>query len=89
MGVKDDAALWRIEPHICSACFGRILSRPSSDGEGRLYHCADCGLEREGAQARIICTCGMKLNARTAGIHCGPNLKKSPEFPFEICAIQS
>lgn len=84
MGIKDD--VWRIEPHVCRACFGRILSR--AEGDARLYRCADCGTEKTGHASSVLCSCGIRLNARTAGVRCEPNVQQSPEFPFEICAVQ-
>lgn len=88
MGMKGEA-IWRIEPHCCAVCFGRILSRETEDSGQRLYRCADCGTEKQGALSRVICACGVKLNARSAGIRCEPNAQKTPEFPFEICARQT
>lgn len=82
--------VWRLEQHVCRVCFGRILSRPVVDvDDRRVYRCADCGVEQEGAQARVLCACGVKLNARNAAIRCEPNERRTPEFPFEICAKQA
>lgn len=80
--------VWRIENHCCRVCFGRILSRPHGTDAKRLYRCAECGLEKEGTQTSVLCTCGMKLNARNAAIRCAVNERQTPEFPFEICAKQ-
>lgn len=84
--VSDD--IWRIEKHVCAACFGRILSRISSEEGKRIYRCADCGTEKIGASTRVVCTCGVKLHARSAAIRCEPNPQQTPEFPFEIIAKQ-
>jgi hypothetical protein len=83
-----DEVIWRLEQHICRVCFGRILSHKAEAEGARIYRCADCGTQTEGAAARVICCCGAKLNARSAGIRCEPNQSKRPEFPFEIVARQ-
>ena len=80
---------WQLEPHCCRVCFGRILSRPVGDSAHRIYRCADCGVEKEATRANVLCACGVQLNARNAGIRCQPNERRTPEFPFEICAIQA
>jgi hypothetical protein len=82
-----DSNLFRIEPHVCAICFGRILSRDGGEN-GRVYRCACCGEERQGASVRVLCSCGMKLRARSAGVRCAENPRRSPEFPFEIVAEQ-
>lgn len=84
---------WRLEPHVCRACFGRLVSRPADDAdEGqRLYHCSNCGLEAEGHKPSALCACGTKLRKGKgqfvdAGLRCHENSAKSPEFPAEIVA---
>lgn len=79
---------WRLESHCCRVCFGRVLSRPTPSG-GRVYRCADCGIEKEGSRPHVLCACGAQLNARNASIRCVANEKKTAEFPFEICAQQA
>jgi hypothetical protein len=94
MSIKD---LYRIEPHVCVSCMGRILSRalPDLGGGGpsstmRLYRCAECGIEKAGQRASIICACGFKVSGRAnIGLRCEPNREKSSEFPAEIIAIQA
>jgi hypothetical protein len=87
--------LYRIEPHVCVSCMGRVLSRALPDLGGaptttRLYRCAECGIERVGHDSAIMCACGFKVNGRaTIGLRCEPNPGKSPEFPAEIIAIQA
>ncbi len=87
--------LFRIEPHVCVSCMGRVLSTalPKPDGGTstiRLYRCAECGIERVGQGPAIICACGFKVSGRpTIGLRCEPNREKSSEFPAEIIAIQA
>lgn len=88
MGVADES-VWRLEPHVCRVCFGRIVSRAADQDGKRLYRCACCGVSEPGASARVLCSCGVKLNARSAGIRCEPNKNKTAEFPFEIVARQT
>lgn len=81
---------WRLEPHCCAACFGRIASMPV-DG-GRLYQCTNCGVEAVGHKPDVVCACGTKLRRykgdgrsavtlQDAGIRCHANRRVSPEFP--------
>jgi hypothetical protein len=89
--------LYRIEPHVCVSCMGRVLSRALPDPDGaapappsRLYRCAECGIERVGQAPEIICACGFKVSGRaTIGLRCEPNPGKSSEFPAEIIAVQA
>lgn len=86
---------YRIEPHVCVVCLGRVLSRVAPDLDGaapttRLYRCAECGIERVGQETAIICACGFKVSGRaTIGLRCEPNPEKSPEFLAEIIARQA
>ena len=81
---------WRLEPHCCRVCFGRIASKPVEGG--RHFECTNCGTHAVGAKADVVCACGTKLrkykgDGRTAvtlqdaGIRCHPNRRVSPEFP--------
>lgn len=92
-----DAGLFRLEPHCCRACFGRIVSRPAEGG--REYLCACCGLSAVGAKASVVCACGMTLRKTSKaggastpvrlvdmGIRCHENGARSPEFPQLIVA---
>jgi hypothetical protein len=87
--------LYQIEPHVCAACMGRVLSRALQDLDGvaatsRLYRCAECGIEKVGTSSAIICACGFKVKGRTnLGLRCEPNTGKSTEFPAEIIARQA
>jgi len=86
---------YRIEPHVCVSCMGRVLSRALPDLDGgapttRLYRCAECGIERVGQAPTIICACGFKVSGRaTIGLRCEPDPGKSSEFPAEIIARQA
>ena len=89
MGMIRDTIQWQIEQHVCAICFGRLLSRNSDHEGARIYCCPNCGEEREGASVRVLCSCGIKLRARSAGIRCAVNPNKSPEWPMEIVAVQN
>lgn len=90
--VSDAAAAdaWRLEPHVCRACFSRLVSRP--DAGGRRYHCTNCGLEALGAGPEVLCSCGLKIRRPLkgagsghtlvdAGVRCMANPAPTPEFP--------
>lgn len=88
---------WRLEPHVCRSCFGRVASqRCGSPGE-RFYQCTNCGIEGYGQKPDVVCSCGLKLrkhkgdgrSASTfadAGVRCHENHKRSPEFPSRYVA---
>lgn len=79
---------WRITPHVCRACFGRVLMRETFDRR-RIFRCSNCGVEREGHDTRAICCCGLKLRTGIdAGVRCQVNEERSPEWPSEIIAEQ-
>lgn len=74
--------LWRLTPHVCRKCLGRIVT--SEDGS--VSRCTNCGLEHAGDHSTVCC-CGLKLrNGRPAGLHCKPNDKPTAELPSEIVA---
>lgn len=76
---------WRLEPHACRVCFGRLVSRRPVAGGPRIYRCTNCGMEIPGARASVLCCCGMKLaTGRDAGLRCIRNPKRTPECPSEI-----
>lgn len=86
---------WRLEPHVCRACFGRVASRPAGDEDSdhRIYACTNCGLEAEGARASVLCACGTKIRSGVqkgryvdAGLRCHENRARSPEFPAQYVA---
>lgn len=79
---------WGITSHVCRVCFGRILFRTTPGGQ-RVYRCSNCGVEREGDDEQVICTCGLKLKTKVdAGIRCVPNDRKTTECLNEIIAAQ-
>lgn len=64
---------WRLEPHVCRCCFGRLVSRavngPSSGMIGqsaveppREYHCPNCGHAATGHNASVACACGIQVH---------------------------
>ncbi|ATI15689.1 hypothetical protein [Bordetella phage vB_BbrM_PHB04] len=89
MSKKDqDNWDWKLTPHVCRACFGRVLMRETFDRR-KVFRCSNCGAEREGHDSRVICTCGLKLRTGIdAGVRCMVNADKSPEWPSEIVAEQ-
>lgn len=91
--IHDD---WRLEPHVCRSCMGRIASRPIGDDEDgqRLYQCTNCGLEAVGNRASVLCACGLKLNRGggklvSAGLQCHSNRNPSLQFPSLFVASVS
>lgn len=82
---------WRLEPHVCRVCFGRIASRPADgdeDTDRRVYSCTNCGAEAEGNRASVVCACGTKIRSGAskgrlidAGLRCHENRARSMEFP--------
>jgi hypothetical protein len=84
----EPAQGWAITDHCCRVCFGRVLVRETFDRK-RVYRCACCGIEAEGRTEAAICSCGIKLKTGVdAGIRCGVNHDKSPEWPAQITAVQ-
>lgn len=80
---------WVITAHVCRCCFGRVLMREAFDRK-KTFRCSNCGIEAEGRTEAAICSCGIKLKTGVdAGIRCGPNPDKTPEFPSEIVASQA
>ena len=84
---------WRLEPHVCRVCFGRIASRPMDDDDDdrRLYACTSCGAEAMGHKASVLCACGTKVRRGKnqlvdAGLRCHENKARSPEFPAQYVA---
>lgn len=83
----------RLEPHVCSSCFGRIASEISCAETGaRRFFCTSCGLGAVGHKASVVCACGIKMrkfkgDGRSsavmvdAGIRCHENRSPSLEFP--------
>lgn len=87
--MKTDDLEWRLECHVCRICFGRVARRKTFEGK-TLYRCTNCGVEREGREPAVICSCGIKLKTKIdAGIRCVVNEQRSPESPSEIVARQA
>jgi hypothetical protein len=100
LGGRDAAPgdeTWALEPHICRACFGRLVSRPADAPGWRRYQCTNCGLEASAQAAAEVCCCGTKLRKATpsgrsgaalidAGIRCMSNPAPTPDFPSVIVA---
>lgn len=86
----DQESAWKLEPHCCRLCFGRVASR--RDDDERIYQCTNCGTQAVGMKPAAICACGIKIKKSRgdgrssmvlvdAGIRCHENKSKSPEFP--------
>jgi len=85
--VKDDF-YFRLTPHCCRVCFGRVLARETFDHK-QVYRCSNCGIEKEGRSEAAICACGMKLKSGVdAGIRCQAQEHPTPEFPSQVVAVQ-
>lgn len=89
---------WRLEPHICRSCFGRLVSRHLA-GDLHEYRCTNCEATSQHTDATMACCCGIKVRKRNgagrsggpmvdAGIRCIPNPEKSPSFPAAYVASE-
>lgn len=76
--------VWKVEPHICAACFGRVLAK-TVEGGAREFRCSNCDATWTG-QAKDGCCCGMKVGNRDAGIRCVENPSRPPELLSQIIA---
>lgn len=85
-----ETSAFRLEPHCCRVCFGRVASTATE--HGRLFVCTNCGLSATGSKPDVICSCGLKIRKSKgdgrsgqvmvdAGVRCHPNKRVSPEFP--------
>lgn len=80
---------WRLEDHLCSACFGRLLSR-KPEGAPRIYRCGTCGAEstatsRQGGKLHpAICACSTRYGSQDGGLRCVVNAERGPLLPYEI-----
>jgi hypothetical protein len=74
-GPQPGPDAWRLEPHVCRACFSRLVSCSTETrvlgappaGAMRLYQCTNCGLEARGTAPDVLCSCGMKVRKATRG----------------------
>jgi len=84
----SDNQNWELTAHVCRICLGRVLSHEADDGR-QVFRCSNCGVERKGEDASVICTCGLKLKTKIdAKIRCVPNDRKTAECVSEIVAMQ-
>ena len=93
--IGEDDHRWRLEPHACRHCFGRVASRPGT-GSATVYACTTCGAEAEAGHPGAICCCGIQTcrdgdageqrRMVDAGVRCHENPSPSPEFPARIVA---
>lgn len=91
------ALAWNLSPHVCSKCFGRVLTRDTFGQQTN--RCSNCGAEATGP-IESLCACGIKLAGpkpakdeapkpgKNAGIRCVANDKRTPDWPGEIVAVQ-
>ncbi len=70
---------WRLVPHVCRGCLGRLLERAG------VFRCAVCAAEAEGGPD-AICGCGISVEGAPApvGFRCEPNTARTPENPAEF-----
>lgn len=92
--------LWRLEPHVCRKCFGRVLSRCADTVGVRVYRCSDCGHEVEADNPAEICCCGVKIRKSgrdgskhggslvDAGLRCIKNPARTNLLPSEVVAAE-
>lgn len=74
--------LWRVTPHACRICFGRILQR--FVGGRHQTMCAECGTTVEGSH-KALCCCGTKMaDGKDAGLRCIKNPHVTPETPHQV-----
>ena len=94
----DHDANWRLEPHVCKACFGRLVSRQLLN-DIREYRCTSCETSTQHTDATVGCCCGIKIRKRNtvgraggpmidAGIRCIPNPEKNAAFPSAYVASE-
>lgn len=77
---------WRLEPHACRHCFGRVLARTAEDG-AQVFRCSNCGAEGREA-VKSVCCCGMTLRSgKSAGLRCTINNNKNAALPSEVVAV--
>lgn len=87
---QNDA--WKLEPHVCKDCFGRMASRAHSSGAGTEVLCTNCGACAVVETIDLACCCGIKVRKRNgtgrsggplvdAGIRCVENPDRTPAFP--------
>lgn len=86
---NEGSYFWKLEDHVCRACFGRVVSRVAFD-KRTLFRCTNCGIEIAGKDSRVLCCCGLKLRTKIdAGLRCTVNASRTAEFPSEIVAEQA
>ena len=78
---------WRMTPHVCRMCFGRVLVRQDREHGGLIFRCASCGNEGHGDAPAVICACGFKLEGtKDMGVRCHVNPERTPDSIDEIVA---
>lgn len=78
---------WRLEDHICAECFGRVVSRRTESGAGRVFRCAVCELEAAG-EVNAICACGSAIGEKDAKVRCVRNDHRRPGFNYAVVAME-
>jgi hypothetical protein len=83
-----DAREWKLAPHVCRYCMGRLVC------SGDTFKCSSCGVEAVGVKDGkpvAICGCGMRPSAKSKdglkSFACGPNPQRSPANPAEIVIL--
>ncbi len=81
----DPESTWSILPHLCAACFGRLLA--STDGR-MLVRCSECGAEAEGGH-EALCACGALPPGSRVRLRCVRNEHRTPDAPNEIVVVEA
>lgn len=89
-GSNDKKALYKLEPHVCRVCFGRLASTDLGEGLRR-FECTNCGASAETKCASSLCCCGIKIRKTggrgttqrmiDAGVRCHANPDPNPQSP--------
>jgi hypothetical protein len=83
---SEPSARWSLVPHVCAACFGRLLVR--ADGDRMIHHCCECGAESEG-EHDSLCACGSLPPGSRVRLRCVTNEHRTPDAPNEIVVVEA
>jgi hypothetical protein len=76
--------LWRLSPHVCRRCFGRVL-----EGDG-VFRCSVCGAVAAG-KVELMCACGLTVaqpsGNRVRAFRCITNPAPCPASPAEVVIV--
>ena len=87
----DDSRHYRVIPHACRACGGRLLRAEREDKEALVrYRCANCGIHQDAPAEnryghRLLCFCGAKPPGGVKlALRCVANPQQRLEAPDQI-----